>query len=187
MQCPNDEIFAQYVEGKLNGEERAEFLLHLSECPKCSTLCAMFYGHIDKSIINTCPKEESLSSLAEDKLSGKEREALLMHMAACQSCSKEYFILKKFESKKTEKRKTIKNINVLRLIAIAATFILIFYFAHFYFSIYGGNIISEGEYPILSTLPIDAPLVNKIANDRLMVLAVKLTFILLIFLYVRSF
>jgi len=113
----------------LNGDERSEFLLHLRECSACSTLYAMTYRHKNESI-SACPAEESLSSLAEGKVSENEREVLLKHLAVCKTCSAEFYLLKKIkDSETTIRRDSAKNRNIFRLIAVAAMIALIIGFA----------------------------------------------------------
>jgi hypothetical protein len=93
MQCPNEEKFAQYEEGKLDGNEHFEFLSHLSECSDCSTLYAITYGHIyGLALRETCPSEESIACFAEGKLNQAQREALLEHMADCETCSTVFYL-----------------------------------------------------------------------------------------------
>ena len=43
----------------------------------------------DNGKANVCPDQESVAALAEGKLGEKEREALLEHIAVCESCSAE--------------------------------------------------------------------------------------------------
>jgi ribosomal protein L7/L12 len=127
MRCPDDEKFAQYAEGNLNGDEQSEFLEHLRECSECSTLYAVAYGH---ESIGACPKEESISCLAEGKVNEYEREALLKHIAVCKKCSVEFYLLRKLQSEKTAKRRNeAKNRNIFQLVAVAAMIALIIGFA----------------------------------------------------------
>ena len=124
MRCPDDEKFAQYAEGNLNGDEQSEFLLHLRECSDCSALYAMAYGN---ESTGACPDEESLSCLAEGKVSENKREILLKHMAVCKTCSAEFYLIK--HERASVRKKSVKNRNVFRLIAVAAMITLIIGFA----------------------------------------------------------
>jgi ribosomal protein L7/L12 len=124
MRCPDDEKFAQYAEGKLDEDERAEFLTHLGECSGCSTLYALTYGHMDE-FAGECPDEESISRLAEGNINADKREILLKHISLCKTCSAEFYILRKSQSVKTTViRKTLKN-RRFQLIALAAMITLI--------------------------------------------------------------
>ncbi|MCL1941284.1 MAG: ribosomal protein L7/L12 [Synergistaceae bacterium] len=125
MRCPDEERFAQFAEAKFdNGDERAEFLEHLSECPECSALYAMAYGNLS-SLAGACPDEEGLAALAEGKLSQQQREDLLKHIAVCDTCSTELYYLRKSKfADATVKAKTKKispqRRHVFQLVAIAA-------------------------------------------------------------------
>ena len=84
----------------------------------------------NEKLINVCPDEESISSLAEGKLSKNEREALLRHMAVCKTCSAEFYFLRKTQSLQTTVRvNPASNRNIFRLIAIAAMLALVIGFA----------------------------------------------------------
>ena len=120
MRCPDDERFAQYAEGKINGDERAEFLEHLSGCSECSILFAVAYGN------GVCPDEESISALAEAELSQNRREALLKHIAVCKTCSAEYYYLRKLNFTETSVNKpVVKKRRIVHLFALAAMFLLL--------------------------------------------------------------
>ena len=150
MQCPNDEKFAQYDEGKLSEDERFEFLQHLRECSDCSTLFAMTYGYICGSI-NICPDEERLSSLAEGKLSDGEREAILKHIAVCEKCSAELYILRKsLSAKPAARKKPASKRNVYQLIAIAAVITLVIGFA-------GSNVLNRHLLTQAPDVELEAP------------------------------
>ena len=124
MRCPDDEKFAQYAEGKLSGDERAEFLDHISGCSGCSTLCALTCGNMDN--LMTCPDEETMSGFAEGKLSKKEREALLKHMAVCKTCSAEFYHLRKLRfAERPVIKASGKKRNIYQLVALAAMIALI--------------------------------------------------------------
>jgi len=47
MMHPDDELFAQYIDGKLSEDEQIKFLGHLEECSDCSTLYAMADASLD--------------------------------------------------------------------------------------------------------------------------------------------
>ena len=129
MQCPNDEKFAQYDEGKLSEDERFEFLQHLRECSDCSTLFAMTYGYICGSV-NVCSNEEGISSLAEGRLSDGERETMLKHIAVCEKCSVELYLHRKslYAKQITRKNQASKR-SIYQLVAIAAVITLVIGFA----------------------------------------------------------
>ena len=75
---------------------------------------------------NECPDEESISSLAEGKLSKNQREALLKHIAVCKTCSVEFYYLRKLKfSEKPAKKVSAKKRNILQLIALAAMITLV--------------------------------------------------------------
>ena len=124
MRCPDDEKFAQYAEGKLSGDERAEFLQHLGECSECSVLYAMTYKHTNEPA-GECPDEENISRLVEGKLSDKAREILLKHISKCKTCSAEFYLLRKSQSAKTSVgRNPVRN-RKYQLVALAAMITLI--------------------------------------------------------------
>jgi len=52
-----------------------------------------------------CPDEESIACLAEGKLSQLQRETLLRHMAVCETCSIEFYLLRKSQLTKTTLRR----------------------------------------------------------------------------------
>ena len=124
MRCPDEEKFAQYAEGKLSGEERAEFLDHISKCSECSTLCALTCGNMDN--LTTCPDEETMSGFAEGKLSRRQREALLKHMAVCKTCSAEFYCIRRLKlAEKPVKKASGRKRNIYQLVALAAMIALI--------------------------------------------------------------
>jgi ribosomal protein L7/L12 len=84
----------------------------------------------DEKLISVCPDEESISNLAEGKLSIYQREALLRHIAVCKTCSAEFFLLRKSKSERTTIRKnSARNRNVFQFLAAAAIIALVIGFA----------------------------------------------------------
>ena len=90
-ECPDEETFAEYAEGKLNGDEQIKFIEHLRECSDCSTLYSLTY---EETTTNACPDEEIIARFAEGKLSQDQHDGIIRHMAACESCSTEFYLLK---------------------------------------------------------------------------------------------
>gem|GEM_PF-525489 len=97
MFCPKEEIFAQFAEGKLNGEEQSEFLKHLQECSDCSTLYAMTYEQEDNISTSACPDEETFAQYAEEKLSVDDQFKFIEHLRKCFDCSTLYAMTYKQE------------------------------------------------------------------------------------------
>ena len=83
----------------------------------------------DEKKINACPGEEAISSLAEGKLSRRQREDLLKHIAVCETCAAELYLIRKFQPAKTTVRRAAKNRNIFQLAAIAAMLALIIGYA----------------------------------------------------------
>jgi ribosomal protein L7/L12 len=119
----------------------------------------------DEKRISTCPDEETMSRLAEGKVSEDEREALLIHIAACKTCSTEFYLLRKLQPVKITVRKKSKiNRNVFQLIAAAAMVALIIGFTgHDVLDRFTGNskVIEKQEASKAdlyeSEIPADAP------------------------------
>ncbi|MBN2092197.1 zf-HC2 domain-containing protein [candidate division KSB1 bacterium] len=102
MQCPQGEIFFQFLENILAPEQQKSFLNHLMQCQVCSQKL-IFINQVqrhfhkingDKINPKDCCSVDVLSAFVDGYLTPEENQKIIEHLMECKTCLQKLLVLK---------------------------------------------------------------------------------------------
>lgn len=95
MKCPSEVELNEYAEQRLQGRRRQEIQAHLSQCNGCRADIAGLQWVSDRlsllaeaeELPASHPRDDELAALAEGRLEGARRAAVLSHVGSCPECA----------------------------------------------------------------------------------------------------